>query len=104
MNTGDVVKVKDLKVAIQDGKGYVQYKATKPMAFKLLVLGVDRVEDAEEKWKPEESLNALGWHLEPTVDQLAQEIRRVDGENKLGAGELAEALLAYIKSPRPHEA
>lgn len=31
------------------------------------------------------------------VDGLAQEIRRVDGGNKLGAGALAEALTPYIE-------
>ncbi len=30
------------------------------------------------------------------VDALAQEIRRVDGENKLGAGALADALMPFI--------
>ena len=31
-----------------------------------------------------------------TVDDLAQEIRRVDGSNSLGAGALAEALMPFI--------
>ena len=31
----------------------------------------------------------------PTIDDLAQEIRRVDGENGLGAGALAEALWPF---------
>lgn len=30
------------------------------------------------------------------VDALAQEIRRVDGSNSLGAGALAEALMSFI--------
>lgn len=30
------------------------------------------------------------------VDELAQEIRRADGENKLGAGQLAEALMPFL--------
>lgn len=30
------------------------------------------------------------------VDALAQEIRRVDGSNSLGAGALAEALMPFI--------
>lgn len=33
-----------------------------------------------------------------TVDDLAQEIRRVDGNNSLGAGALAEALMPFIVS------
>lgn len=33
-----------------------------------------------------------------TVDELAQEIRRVDGSHSLGAGALAEALLPFILS------
>ena len=35
------------------------------------------------------------------VDELAQEIRRVDGKHDLGAGALAEALLPFIASSRP---
>lgn len=31
-----------------------------------------------------------------TVDDLAQEIRRVDGSNSMGAGALAEALMSFI--------
>lgn len=30
------------------------------------------------------------------VDELAQEIRRVDGQHKLGAGQLAEALMPFL--------
>lgn len=38
-----------------------------------------------------------------TVDDLAQEIRRVDGDNPLGAGALAEAIMAFLdRSPPPH--
>ena len=33
-----------------------------------------------------------------TVDDLAQEIRRVDGGHTLGAGALAEALMPFIRS------
>ncbi len=33
----------------------------------------------------------------PDVDSLAQIIRRVDGDHKLGAGALAEAILAAIQ-------
>jgi hypothetical protein len=42
-----------------------------------------------------------------TVDALAQEIRRVDGDNSLGAGALAEALVAFtraaLQSEKPHD-
>lgn len=34
----------------------------------------------------------------PSVDDLAQEIRRVDGNHSLGAGALAEALMPFIRS------
>lgn len=34
----------------------------------------------------------------PDVDALAQEIRRVDGANKLGAGALAEALMPFLRA------
>lgn len=32
------------------------------------------------------------------VDALAQEIRRLDGDNSLGAGQLAEALMPFLSS------
>lgn len=35
------------------------------------------------------------------VDDLAQEIRRVDGDNKLGAGALAEAILPFVDKHLP---
>ena len=35
----------------------------------------------------------------PDVDTLAQIIRRVDGSNSLGAGALAEAILAALTPP-----
>jgi hypothetical protein len=40
--------------------------------------------------------------LAMTVDELAQIIRRVDGENKLGAGALAEAIRAALDPPPDH--
>jgi hypothetical protein len=36
-------------------------------------------------------------HSLPGVDELAQIIRRVDGNNALGAGALAEAILAAVE-------
>lgn len=36
-----------------------------------------------------------------TVDDLAQEIRRVDGDNTLGAGRLAEALMSFLTLTSP---
>lgn len=35
--------------------------------------------------------------MKASVDDLANEIRRVDGSNSLGAGALAEALLPFLK-------
>ena len=35
------------------------------------------------------------------IDELAQEIRRVDGNNSLGAGALAEALMPFLAALRP---
>ncbi|WP_416355516.1 hypothetical protein ACLNGM_14855 [Aureimonas phyllosphaerae] len=37
------------------------------------------------------------------VDDLAQEIRRVDGSNSLGAGALAEALMPFLASRLPRQ-
>lgn len=38
------------------------------------------------------------------IDALAQEIRRVDGENSLGAGALAEALMPFLAAQHRREA
>jgi len=42
-------------------------------------------------------LMSLRHHKPDPVDELAQEIRRVDGNHDLGAGALAEALLPFIE-------
>jgi hypothetical protein len=34
----------------------------------------------------------------PSVDEIAQEIRRVDGKNELGAGVLAEKIVAFLSA------
>ena len=39
----------------------------------------------------------------PTIDELAQEIRRVDGNHSLGAGALAEALMPFLATLSPAE-
>ncbi len=36
-----------------------------------------------------------------TVDELAQEIRKVDGHHTIGAGNLAEALMPFLRSRLP---
>jgi len=36
-----------------------------------------------------------------TIDALAQEIRRVDGNHSLGAGALAEALMPFLQAACP---
>ena len=38
-----------------------------------------------------------------TADQLAQVIRKVDGENTMGAGALAEAILSALEPAPDHE-
>lgn len=50
-----------------------------------------------EVWKKGEEGSLPGApKLEPDVDALAQEIRRVDGSHSLGAGALAEALMPFL--------
>lgn len=39
-----------------------------------------------------------------TVDELAQEIRRIDGAHTLGAGSLAEALMPFLTATPPRDA
>lgn len=68
-----------------------------------------RVQDAAPAWPELDALIAEAKAQAPQpggavkaktlcVDALAQEIRRVDGEHKLGAGALAEALLPFISA------
>jgi hypothetical protein len=47
--------------------------------------------DRDTSAKPSPNTTAI-----PSIDDLAQIIRQVDGENKLGAGALAEAICAQI--------
>lgn len=54
--------------------------------------GFGSKEKAVEAW----NRRALSANQPLNVDALAQEIRRVDGENSLGAGALAEALMPYL--------
>lgn len=61
MRLGDVIKTKSVKVSIQDGVGYIEYKAPKGQGFKLLMLGVDSLRDEDEKFSGDQALNALGW-------------------------------------------
>ena len=44
---------------------------------------------------------ALASMWRPTVDELAQIIREVDGNHQLGAGRLAEAILARLSTAPP---
>lgn len=47
-----------------------------------------------ETIRQDEVAAAVAWTC--TVDELAQEIRRVDGNHDLGAGALAEALMPFL--------
>jgi len=52
---------------------------------------------------PSAAAAPAGWR--PTVDELAQAIRIIDGENSLGAGALAEQLHAWLYfTPSPAQA
>lgn len=59
--------------------------------------GAIRLAGLCEVWKKGEEGTLPGTRkLEPDVDALAQEIRRVDGSHSLGAGALAEALMPFL--------
>src|SRR5690606_10894584 len=49
-------------------------------------------------WKSYQAGRAALQSQPLTVDALAQEIRRVNGNNALGAGALAEALMPFLES------
>lgn len=65
--------------------------------------GPDDVE-ALNAWGIEVALSAAPEQPSFTVDDLAQEIRRVDGKHDLGAAALAEKLFAFITSRNPSPA
>ena len=48
------------------------------------------------QYNRDEVIRLLGGRTMPPVDQLAQIIRMVDGENALGAGALAEAIIEAV--------
>jgi hypothetical protein len=60
--------------------------------------GAMRLATMCEMWKKGEAREPAG-PAKPalTVDGLAQEIRRIDGNNSLGAGALAEALMPFLE-------
>lgn len=61
MNIGDVVTTKSIKVVIQDGEGWLNYKPDKDKVFVFICLGTDSIKDP--KLNPEKILNALGWYF-----------------------------------------
>jgi hypothetical protein len=61
MRHGDVVNVRNVRVVIQEGAGWMEYKAPKGKAFVFLLLAVDDIKDPQ--FKPDDSLRALGWEF-----------------------------------------
>jgi hypothetical protein len=58
---------------------------------------IEHVADNVSKIGAESNMGVAYAQL-PDVDALAQEIRRVDGAHKLGAGALAEALMPFLRA------
>lgn len=73
-------------------------------------LRVDRFDSDEPRYpnEYEEELTQIAWEAWqaacPDVDDLAQHIRRVDGQNAMGAGALAESICEWLQStPKPED-
>lgn len=61
MNIGSVVSTKAIKVLIQEGKGYLEYKCPKGKAFIFLCLGVEDI--ANPHTDSDQLLKDLGWEF-----------------------------------------
>ncbi len=61
---GDVIPTKALRVVLQDGKGWADFKAPRGQCFVVLLLGKEEIAAGGRKIDPVQALNKLGWHAE----------------------------------------
>lgn len=75
MNIGDVVPTKRLRVVIQEGGGWLDFKAPDGKQFMLLLLGVEDIKKGE-RLDFEAVLNELGWVRQPDASAfLSAEVK-----------------------------
>lgn len=56
----------------------------------------NELDEQQELHRIEHKIKMLRLMMRINVDSIAQEIRRVDGNNSMGAGQLAEKLVDYL--------
>lgn len=62
---GDVLPLRNMRVVIQDGEGWMDFKAAgKGETFVVLLLGTENIK-AGRLLDPEKALRELGWHRSP---------------------------------------
>ena len=61
ISIGDVLPIRTLRVVIQDGQGWMDFKSAKGECFVVMLLGKESVAAGGPKLDPVEVLNALGW-------------------------------------------
>lgn len=69
---GDVVAMKSFKAVIQNGEGWIQWKASNGKAFYFMLLGVDDIKTP--KIDPKAILNDLGWYAEVQAEAPEPEL------------------------------
>lgn len=64
MRIGEVVTTKKMRVIIQEGAGYLDYKLPVGKAFVFMLLGTEDIKgpDILDKEKAEQVFNNLGWY------------------------------------------
>ena len=67
IKVGDVLPLKTMRVVIQDGRGYMDFKSPgKNECYVVMLLGKEHVKADGQKLDPIAVLNALGWTSEQT--------------------------------------
>lgn len=65
---GDVLPLRHMRVVIQDGGGWMDFKAGKGECFVVMLLGKESVAADGQKLDPVKVLNDLGWYARKEAD------------------------------------
>lgn len=65
IGVGDVLPIRTLRVVIQDGHGWMDFKSAKGECFVVMLLGKEEVAADGKKLDPVKVLNDLGWKAPP---------------------------------------
>lgn len=66
---GQAVALRNMRVLIQDGAGWMEFKAPKGKAFALLLMGLEDIK-GEDKITPDDFLKSMGWTPPAVVAEL----------------------------------